>query len=242
MGFCTKCGAELKDGTLFCERCGNQVSSSSNEGVFDNNSNIEYGKVLDKRKGPAIPILAFVLSISAVFIGVIVKNPVVGIVLLDVAITLAIISLCAKNRLYGLSIAGIIVVLIWFTMYALTGYPLLGNHSTTNSKSSYSSTTSNNKGSISSTTSNGVNPDLKAFLDSYEDFVDDYVVFMEKYYDNPTDLSLLTDYTEFLQDYSDFTNKLNQYDTRDMSTDDYNYYIEVTSRCSQKMLSVLGTE
>ena len=87
-----------------------------------------------------------------------------------------------------------------------------------------------------------VDPDLKAFLDSYEDFVDDYVAFMKKYTENPTDLSLLGDYSKFLQNYSDFASKVEKVDTSNMSTDDYNYYIEVTTRCSQKLLNVLSSE
>jgi len=86
----------------------------------------------------------------------------------------------------------------------------------------------------------GVDPDLKAFLDSYEDFVDEYVVFMQQYSKNPTDLSLLTEYASIMQKYSDFAAKVEAYDTKTMSTEDASYYIEVTSRCTQKMLKILG--
>ena len=36
--------------------------------------------------------------------------------------------------------------------------------------------------------------------------------------------------------------KVEKYDTKEMSTEDAAYYIEVTSRCSQKMLKVLDSE
>ncbi len=76
----------------------------------------------------------------------------------------------------------------------------------------------------------GVDPDLKDFLDSYEAFVDEYVVFMQQYSKNPTDLSLLARYTDIMQKYSDFAVKVEKYDTKEMSTEDAAYYLEVTSR------------
>ena len=85
----------------------------------------------------------------------------------------------------------------------------------------------------------GVNPDLKAFLDSYEKFVDEYVDFMKKYMANPTDLSLLGEYTDMLTELSEFETKLDKYDSNNMSTEDAAYYLEVTNRCTQKMLAVL---
>lgn len=86
----------------------------------------------------------------------------------------------------------------------------------------------------------GVDPELKAFLDSYEDFVDEYIEFMQKYSANPTDLSLLAAYADIMQEYADFADKVEKYDSKDMSAEDSAYYIEVTSRCSQKMLRALG--
>ncbi len=89
--------------------------------------------------------------------------------------------------------------------------------------------------------SSGVSPDLKEYLDSYEAFIDEYVEFMNQYYNNPTDLSLLSKYADILQKYNDFAEAIDNYDTDIMSTDDYNYYIEVTTRCTQKLLKI-GTE
>ncbi len=86
----------------------------------------------------------------------------------------------------------------------------------------------------------GVDPELKAFLDSYEEFVDEYVEFMKNYMANPLDVgSMLGDYTDMMTKLADFEAKLDKYDTDDMSTDDAAYYLEVTTRCTQKMLGVL---
>ena len=83
-----------------------------------------------------------------------------------------------------------------------------------------------------------MDPDLKAFLDSYEKFMDEYVDFMQKYMANPTDLTLLGEYADMLQKYSDFEEKIDKYDSDEMSTADAAYYLEVTTRVTQKMLTI----
>lgn len=89
--------------------------------------------------------------------------------------------------------------------------------------------------------SSSVDPDLKAFLDSYEEFVDEYVVFMKKYMADPTNaISMLSEYSEIMGKYADFAEKVDQYDSKEMSTEDAKYYLEVTTRCSQKMLDIYG--
>ncbi len=83
----------------------------------------------------------------------------------------------------------------------------------------------------------GVDPDLKAFLDSYEEFIDQYVEFMKKYNSDPNNMvSMLGEYGEMMQKYAEFADKVDKYNSDDMSTEDYKYYIEVTTRCTQKML------
>ena len=85
----------------------------------------------------------------------------------------------------------------------------------------------------------GVDPELKAFLDSYEEFVDQYVEFMKKYNSDPNNMvAMLGEYGEMMQKYADFAEKIDKYDSNSMSTEDYKYYIEVTTRCAQKMLEV----
>lgn len=87
----------------------------------------------------------------------------------------------------------------------------------------------------------GVDPDFKAFLDSYESFVDEYVDFMKSYLDDPANaISMVSEYTEMIARLEDYDEKINAYDTDEMSEADLNYYLEVTSRCSKKMLSVGG--
>lgn len=85
-----------------------------------------------------------------------------------------------------------------------------------------------------------ISADLREFLDGYEQFVDNYVAFMKKYYAAENPMSLLTEYTRILQDYSTWAEKIDDLDEDSLSAAEVAYYIEVTTRCSAKMLSVLG--
>lgn len=101
--------------------------------------------------------------------------------------------------------------------------------------------TTRNTGDYSedSTSIDGVNPELKAFLDSYEKFIDKYVDFMKSYMNDPSNVTkMLTEYTEIMEEYADFIEKVDAYDTKTMSAADASYYIDVTSRCTQKMLEI----
>ena len=87
----------------------------------------------------------------------------------------------------------------------------------------------------------GVDPELKAFLDSYEKFIDEYVAFMKTYNSDPANaVSMLAEYSRMMGTYADFTEKLAQYDENEMSAADAAYYLEVTTRCTQKMLEILS--
>ena len=81
-------------------------------------------------------------------------------------------------------------------------------------------------------------PEVREILDAYESFVDDYVDFMKKYKDDPTNLNLLSEYTDMLSDYSDFTTKIGNLDYSQMSAEDAQYYLDVTNRCTKKLLEV----
>ena len=87
--------------------------------------------------------------------------------------------------------------------------------------------------------SGSVDPQLKAFLDSYEAFVDEYVAFMKRYKADPNNaVAMLDDYSKMMAKYVDFADKVNQYDSKSMSAADAKYYLEVTTRCSKKLLEV----
>lgn len=52
--------------------------------------------------------------------------------------------------------------------------------------------------------------DWKTFLEEYETWVDDYIVLVEKYVDNPTDMTILTDYTEMTQEMLEWTEQVGE--------------------------------
>ncbi len=92
-------------------------------------------------------------------------------------------------------------------------------------------------------TTGGVDPNLKAFLDEYEAFINDYIDCMTKYMSDPEDpgnaLSMMGDYLEMLSKYSDFDTKVRNLDTTNMSAADYAYYLEVVTRVEKRMLELI---
>ena len=88
-------------------------------------------------------------------------------------------------------------------------------------------------------TADGVDPELKAFLDSYEEFMDEYILFMKKYMDDPGNaVTMLGEYASIMEKYGEFAEAVEKYDEREMSTADAKYYLEVTNRINQKMLDI----
>ena len=75
-------------------------------------------------------------------------------------------------------------------------------------------------------------------MDSYEAFFDEYIDFMKKYKENPSDLSLISEYTEYLSKYSDYMSKLSAVDTDSLSAADLAYYTEVNARITKKLAEV----
>lgn len=95
--------------------------------------------------------------------------------------------------------------------------------------------------SVNTEAPDGVNEDLVAFLAEYEDFMDQYVEFMQKYSENPTDLTLLAEYSKMMKELEEFSEKADAYDETQMSAADQQYYLEVLNRCNMKMLNALGS-
>lgn len=127
----------------------------------------------------------------------------------------------------------------WVTPVIQTSNTVASNNSSTSGQSSNSASSSGNSTSVNSSSSSTVDPDLKAFLDSYEDFVDDYAAFMKKYSSDPNNaFTMMGDYMEMLQKYDDFASKAERYNTDTMSQADAEYYFEVMTRIEKKMLEI----
>ena len=83
--------------------------------------------------------------------------------------------------------------------------------------------------------SDGVTPELKEYLDSYEAFMDEYIEFLVRYTENPSDITLIAEYAEMQIKYAEFVQAIDEYDQDEMSDADLAYYIEVTTRVSAKL-------
>lgn len=83
-----------------------------------------------------------------------------------------------------------------------------------------------------------VDPNFKATMDSYEQFFDQYVAFMQKYKDSNYSADMLADYTKMMQQYSDTMTKMDSIDQSTLSSADDAYYLEVLGRVTQKLASV----
>ena len=81
-----------------------------------------------------------------------------------------------------------------------------------------------------------VDPELKAFLDSYEAYMDEYIDFMKKMADDPNDITVITEYADMMKKYAEFAQAVEAYDTDEMSEIDSLYYIEVMTRVSAKLM------
>lgn len=81
----------------------------------------------------------------------------------------------------------------------------------------------------------GVDPQLKATMDSYEKFIDEYISFVKKYKDSNQPVSMLADYTKIMTQYADWATKLSEIKSENLSPADLGYYMEVTARCAQKI-------
>lgn len=93
---------------------------------------------------------------------------------------------------------------------------------------------------VSKTESNKLSSDFMAAMDSYEDFMDEYVAFMKKYMNNPGDTALLMDYTDYMSKYSDFVSDFESWENEELSDAELAYYIEVQTRVNKKLSEVVS--
>lgn len=69
--------------------------------------------------------------------------------------------------------------------------------------------------------------------------MDEYILFMKKYMEDPGNaISMLTEYASIMEKYDDFAKKVDDYNEKDMSTEDAKYYLDVTNRINKKMLDL----
>lgn len=105
--------------------------------------------------------------------------------------------------------------------------------STTKKSTTSAKTTTTTKSSDSD-----IDPDFKAAMDSYEEFMSNYVDFMKKYQANPTDMGLLADYATYISDYAKFCDDFAKWEDEDLNTAELAYYLDVQTRVNKKLLEV----
>lgn len=78
-----------------------------------------------------------------------------------------------------------------------------------------------------------IRPDVKEAIDSYETFIDRYCEFMSR--SDYGDLNWLSDYAKWMEEYSKSEKNFNSLQDKDLTTAEYNYYLEVLMRCNNKL-------
>lgn len=86
--------------------------------------------------------------------------------------------------------------------------------------------------------SGDLDPEFKEMMDSYEAFFDEYIAFMEKYKENPTDMSLLSELSDMLTKEAEMLKEMEGLDQSEMSAAELAYYLEVTGRIYEKLAKV----
>lgn len=84
----------------------------------------------------------------------------------------------------------------------------------------------------------GIRPEFKEALDSYEKFFDEYIEFMEKFSNSDNALGMLADYSKFMTKYAETLSAMEALGEGEMSKEETAYYLEVTTRINQKLISV----
>lgn len=87
---------------------------------------------------------------------------------------------------------------------------------------------------------NGMRPEFKEAMDQYEAFYNEYCDFMKKFNANSSDLTLLTKYADMLGKLSAMDEKFDAWEGEDMNDAELQYYLEVQSRITAKLLEING--
>jgi exosome complex RNA-binding protein Csl4 len=83
------------------------------------------------------------------------------------------------------------------------------------------------------TSSNDSNTDFRAWVDSYEKFMNEYVDFMKSY--DATDVNALLKYSQLMTEYAEFIETTDNLNENDYSASDWAYYMAAYSRIIEKL-------
>lgn len=87
--------------------------------------------------------------------------------------------------------------------------------------------------------SEGIRIEFKEALDSYEEFVDEYISFLKEFQESDDITSMMDDYNSYFIKYTDTMDKIQKLDSGDLSTEEAAYYLEVVTRITQKLAAAM---
>lgn len=89
--------------------------------------------------------------------------------------------------------------------------------------------------SESDDTSSSDDAEWRQFIKDYEAWVDEYIELLEKYTDDPTDMSILADYTEMLGEMAEWTEKADELELELEDTDEALEFSTELLRIAEKL-------
>ncbi len=85
-----------------------------------------------------------------------------------------------------------------------------------------------------------VDSDFKKTMDDYEAFIDNYVIYMNKYKSGELSFSDILKYAQILDKYNKVMSDLQNIDENSLSSSELNYYLETMNRINYKILDILN--
>ncbi len=84
----------------------------------------------------------------------------------------------------------------------------------------------------------GSDKEWREFLKDYEKWVDDYIVLVKKYNQNPTDMSILSDYTEMVSEMAEWSSKADDIELELKDTEEALEYSQELLRIASKLATI----
>ncbi len=82
---------------------------------------------------------------------------------------------------------------------------------------------------------NAIRPEIKEAIDAYEEFIDEYIAFMEKYEESDgSDPGILMEYMTFISDLEEYLEEMDALE-KDLTDAESWYFLEVMNRCNEKL-------
>lgn len=115
-----------------------------------------------------------------------------------------------------------------------TSEDLTASEDLATNESSQNATSSKKEEVVESQKTNS-NSEWRKFIKDYEKWVDNYIAFMKKYNDNPTDFSLLADYSKMLTEMADWAERADELELEIVDTAEALEYSAELMRIAAKL-------